>query len=93
LNKGCIGLHGTNDPLKIGLNASHGCVRHKNDDIKRLYGLVPVGTPVYIVEKVSETMLEPEDAAYLKLSGSPLMVAQLGTVPQKFAFTFDQQSN
>jgi len=27
---------------------SHGCVRLRNEDVARLYELVPVGTPVYI---------------------------------------------
>jgi hypothetical protein len=27
---------------------SHGCIRMRNEDIGRLYSMVPVGTPVYI---------------------------------------------
>lgn len=42
------GIHGTNDPASIGHAASHGCVRLRNEDIERLYDMVPVGTPVYI---------------------------------------------
>lgn len=65
LNVGCIGLHGTNNPRYIGRNASHGCVRHKNADIKKLYSMVPVGTPVYIVPQLSGTYLLSEDVAHL----------------------------
>ncbi len=42
------GIHGTDDPSSIGRSASHGCVRLRNDDIAVLYGMVDVGTPVYI---------------------------------------------
>jgi hypothetical protein len=41
-------LHGTNRPETIGQAVSHGCVRLHNEDIARLYDMVPVGTPVYI---------------------------------------------
>jgi L,D-transpeptidase-like protein len=41
-------LHGTNQPASIGRAVSHGCVRLRNEDIARLYGMVPVGTPVFI---------------------------------------------
>ncbi|HEY2026957.1 MAG TPA: L,D-transpeptidase [Gemmatimonadaceae bacterium] len=41
-------LHGTDDPDSIGRSVSHGCVRLRNEDIDRLYGMVDVGTPVYI---------------------------------------------
>jgi hypothetical protein len=42
------GIHGTNAPETIGRSVSHGCVRLKNEDIEKLYDMVPVGTPVYI---------------------------------------------
>ncbi|HEU4747323.1 MAG TPA: L,D-transpeptidase [Gemmatimonadaceae bacterium] len=41
-------IHGTNQPESIGRSVSHGCVRMRNEDIERLYPMVPVGTPVYI---------------------------------------------
>ncbi|MDQ3080720.1 MAG: L,D-transpeptidase [Gemmatimonadota bacterium] len=41
-------LHGTNKPETIGQAVSHGCVRLRNEDIEKLYEMVPVGTPVYI---------------------------------------------
>jgi hypothetical protein len=42
------GIHGTDHPESIGHAASHGCVRLRNEDIEKLYDMVPVGTPVYI---------------------------------------------
>src|SRR4051812_17129866 len=41
-------IHGTDHPESIGRSVSHGCVRMRNGDIKRLYPMVAVGTPVYI---------------------------------------------
>jgi len=42
------GIHGTNAPETIGRAVSHGCVRMRNEDIEKLFEMVPVGTPVYI---------------------------------------------
>ena len=41
-------MHGTNQPWVIGTNASHGCIRHKNEDILKMFPYLHVGTPVYI---------------------------------------------
>lgn len=41
-------LHGTDKPETIGRSVSHGCVRLRNEDIAKLYEIVPVGTPVFI---------------------------------------------
>jgi lipoprotein-anchoring transpeptidase ErfK/SrfK len=41
-------LHGTDNPASIGQAVSHGCIRLRNEDIRRLYETVPLGTPVYI---------------------------------------------
>ena len=41
-------LHGTDKPESIGRSVSHGCVRLRNADIATLYGMVEVGTPVYL---------------------------------------------
>jgi hypothetical protein len=45
---GPIALHGTNDPAAIGLPVSHGCIRLRNADMTRLFGLVSAGTPVLV---------------------------------------------
>lgn len=45
---GVIGMHGTGEPELIPGRPSHGCIRLKNPDIRRLYRVVPVGTPVRI---------------------------------------------
>ncbi len=43
-------IHGTNNPRSIGGFVSHGCIRMYNRDIRELFRLVQVGTPV-IVER------------------------------------------
>ena len=42
------GIHGTDVPTSIGTQASHGCVRLRNEDIETLFQIVKVGTPVFI---------------------------------------------
>lgn len=37
------GIHGTNNPSSIGRNASHGCIRMKNQDVEELFKVVAVG--------------------------------------------------
>jgi hypothetical protein len=61
LNKDELALHGTNDPKAIRKSASHGCIRHSNADISRLYGMVKPNTPVYIVRQFRGTVLERND--------------------------------
>jgi L,D-transpeptidase ErfK/SrfK len=43
------GLHGTHAPMGVGRLVSHGCMRHYPEDIKVLFDLTPVGTPVEII--------------------------------------------
>ena len=49
LSGGEIYIHGTNNPMAIGMAVTHGCVRLYPEDIAALFPLVPVGTPVTIV--------------------------------------------
>lgn len=46
---GIIGIHGTNQPDKIGTDVSHGCIRVDNDVITDMASYLPLGTPVEIV--------------------------------------------
>lgn len=45
-----IYIHGTPDKEPMGVPLSHGCIRMRNQDIVELFTLVPVFTPVLIVE-------------------------------------------
>lgn len=42
-------IHGTTEPYTIGTNVSSGCIRLMNQDIIDLYGRVPVGTKVVVI--------------------------------------------
>lgn len=44
-------IHGTNKPYGIGMRVTHGCVRMYPEDIERLFGIVPVGTPVRLLDQ------------------------------------------
>jgi len=48
LRGGEYAIHGTNRPELIGGFVSHGCIRMYNADIRELYRLVDVGTPVVV---------------------------------------------
>ena len=43
-------IHGTHiyNEDSVGQAVSHGCVRMNNEDLVKLYPLVPVGTPVFV---------------------------------------------
>jgi lipoprotein-anchoring transpeptidase ErfK/SrfK len=41
-------FHGTDLPNSIGLAATHGCIRLRDEDIEWMYENIPVGTRVYI---------------------------------------------
>jgi len=45
---GFIGIHGTDAPQVLPGRVSHGCIRLRNEDIVRLWKLMPVGTPLTI---------------------------------------------
>jgi len=44
-------IHGTNKPFGVGMRVSHGCVRMYPEDIEMLFPLIPVGTPVTIIDQ------------------------------------------
>ena len=43
-------IHGTDKPNGIGMRVTHGCLRLYPEDIERLYGMVPVGTSIQIMD-------------------------------------------
>jgi L,D-transpeptidase catalytic domain len=58
-----FGLHGTNQPNSIGKDASHGCIRLRNRDIKDLFARVQVGDRVSIIAERSYELARLFDAA------------------------------
>ncbi len=44
-------IHGTNNPIAVGMAVTHGCIRMYPEDIAELFPMVPVGTPVHLVNE------------------------------------------
>ncbi|HEY9772448.1 MAG TPA: L,D-transpeptidase [Planktothrix sp.] len=79
LNKFDIDLHGTNEPNLIRKSTSHGCVRHSNGDILKLYGMINRGDVVYIVNKFRGKVLDRAD--FSKHGSKTKHVAQTDVTP------------
>ena len=60
-------IHGTNATFGIGLRVSHGCIRLRNDDIKHLFSVVPVGTRVQFINQPVKATQEPDGRRYLEV--------------------------
>jgi hypothetical protein len=46
--KTSYGFHGTNDPEGVGGRVSQGCIRMRNEDVVRLFDVLPVGSAVIV---------------------------------------------
>jgi len=57
LRGGEYAIHGTNRPSSIGGFVSYGCIRMYNNDIRELYRLVAVGTPVIVEDQAASPKL------------------------------------
>ena len=44
-------IHGTNNPLAIGMPVTHGCIRMYPEDVAQLFPMVPIGTPVRLINQ------------------------------------------
>jgi lipoprotein-anchoring transpeptidase ErfK/SrfK len=42
-------VHGNNDASVLGKSVTHGCIRMDNDEITKLSKVLPLGSPVEIV--------------------------------------------
>jgi L,D-transpeptidase ErfK/SrfK len=51
ITPGAYLIHGTNNPLAVGMAVTHGCMRMYPEDIEALFPLVPVGTKVRILNE------------------------------------------
>lgn len=56
-----VGLHGTTQPMSIGQNASHGCMRMYPSVIRILFDQVKVGMPVRVVYETVKIGISPDD--------------------------------
>ncbi|HEU5136231.1 MAG TPA: L,D-transpeptidase family protein [Steroidobacteraceae bacterium] len=58
ITPGAYLIHGTNNPIAVGMAITHGCIRMYPEDIEDLFPLVPVNTPVWLINapvKVART--------------------------------------
>src|ERR1700677_591946 len=46
---GTYEIHGTNNPIAVGLAITHGCIRMYPEDVAALFLQLPVGTPVRLI--------------------------------------------
>jgi L,D-transpeptidase ErfK/SrfK len=44
-------IHGTNNPMAVGMAITHGCVRMYPEDVAALFPLIPVGTKVWLINE------------------------------------------
>jgi L,D-transpeptidase ErfK/SrfK len=44
-------IHGTNNPIAVGLAVTHGCIRMYPDDVAALFPMIPVGTAVRLINE------------------------------------------
>jgi L,D-transpeptidase ErfK/SrfK len=49
VGSGSYMLHGTNNPMAVGMAITHGCIRMYPEDVAALFPLVPVGTKVWLI--------------------------------------------
>jgi len=55
---GTYEIHGTNNPMAVGMAVTHGCIRMYPEDVAALYPRVPMGTKVWLIN-------EPVKVAYV----------------------------
>jgi L,D-transpeptidase ErfK/SrfK len=51
IGSGSYLIHGTNKPIAVGMDVTHGCIRMFPEDIEFFFKEVPVGTPVLIIDQ------------------------------------------
>ena len=56
---GTYEIHGTNNPLAVGMAITHGCIRMYPEDVAALFAAVPMGTKVWLIN-------EPVKVAYVE---------------------------
>lgn len=82
-------IHGTNKDFGVGLRVSAGCIRLRPDDIEALFQIVPIGTPVRVINQPIKVAIEPDGRRWLEVhsplsrteqelaNGAPLLLSPL----------------
>jgi L,D-transpeptidase ErfK/SrfK len=52
---GAYMIHGTNNPMAVGMAVTHGCIRMYPEDVAALFPLIPVGTKVDLINEPVKT--------------------------------------
>lgn len=90
-------IHGTNDPLDVGLRASAGCIRMYPEHVEWLFAQVDKGTPVQIVNQALKVSTDQYGQTFMEVhepltpsgeAGAPL---DLTPVVSLFEQGIDQQ--
>jgi L,D-transpeptidase ErfK/SrfK len=66
-----VGIHGTNQPRSIFRFTTHGCVRVHPDDMRELFEMVGVGTPVEIVYEPVLLGIDADGTVFLEVHRDP----------------------
>jgi L,D-transpeptidase ErfK/SrfK len=48
-------IHGTNNPMAVGMAITHGCIRMYPEDVAALFPLIPMGTKVWLINEPVKT--------------------------------------
>ncbi len=76
-------IHGTNKAFGIGMRVSHGCIRMYPEHVERLFRMVPVSTPVWIIDQPNK--LGREDGHLYLEAHTPIVHA--GAPPADYVST------
>lgn len=70
-------IHGTSMPYGVGRRVSAGCIRMFNEDVETLYPVVPVGTPVTVVDQEVKIAWLEDGELYLEVNPSQEQADQI----------------
>lgn len=76
-------IHGTNKPVGVGMQITHGCIRMYPEDIESLFRMVNVGTDVRIINQpvktgwIGEVLYLEVHPPLLKNAGRPIDLTEL----------------
>jgi lipoprotein-anchoring transpeptidase ErfK/SrfK len=72
LNASGVLIHGTSNDGSIGTSQSHGCMRMHMPDVIKLFDMVEVGTPVYIISAAGNPGFDvTQTPSWRKAPGTP----------------------
>lgn len=70
-------IHGTSMPYGVGRRVSAGCIRMYNQDVERLYEVVPVGTAVTVLDQEVKLAWLEDGELYVEVNPSQQQADQI----------------